>query len=108
MPMRIAPSAARMLMAASQGVPRLAERMCGYALELASIERARRIEPRMVAVAARRIGIDAPYATDRRRRMALASAGLAVCLAVAGGAWEWVEHTSRAPVAFPAVQTAAI
>ena len=115
---RLAPAAERMLMSASQGVPRVVERMCQHALDVASAQHARRIEPAMVAAAARRIGVDAPYATDRRRRMKLAAAGatIAVAAAVAGvGAWTWMRHpTTTAPSApaqasvAPVAQTAAL
>ncbi|HTM02160.1 MAG TPA: ATP-binding protein [Vicinamibacterales bacterium] len=102
---RLAPAAERMLMTASQGVPRVVDRMCQHALEIASAQHGRRIEPSMVAAAARRIGVDAPYATDRRRRMRLAAAGATVALAaaVAGvGAWTWMRHPSMTTPSAPA------
>jgi hypothetical protein len=78
--------------------------MCQHALEAASAQHARRIEPGMVAAAARRIGVDVPYATDRRRRMRLAAAGATIGLVVVAagaGVWTWTRRPMNATPAAP-------
>ena len=92
---RFMPAAERSVVTLSRGVPRVADRLSSHALELASGENAHRIEPRLVTVAAKRIGITvADRRTHQRKLMVGGAAAIAATAIVAGGVWGWASRSS--------------
>ena len=73
----------------SRGVPRLVDRLCVHALELATVENARRIEPRTVKAAAKRLGLEAADRRPGSRTVYAAAAAIAACAMLAAGVWGW-------------------
>ena len=93
---RFMPAAERAVLTLCAGVPRIADRLASHALELAAAENAYRIEPRMVAVAAKRIGLNVPGPRIDRKLIG-AFAGVALCAVVSGGVWGWATRSSVDP-----------
>jgi general secretion pathway protein A len=91
---RFAPAAERSVVTLSRGVPRVADRLSSHALELASGENAYRIEPRIVAAAANRIGLGTTD-TKHQRKLMTGAAAVAVFAIVAGGAWGWMSRSGE-------------
>jgi len=89
---RLTPAAERAVAALSGGVPRLVDRLCVHALELAAFENARRIEPRTVRAAAKRLGLDVPRRRINQPAIYRGAAAMAACAAIAGGLWGWSNH----------------
>lgn len=91
---RFTPAAAKTLVSLSRGVPRIVDRLCSHALELAAVDNMRRIEPRVVSTAAKRLGLEVPDLKISRTVYAGAAA-LTACAVLAGGLWGW---SNREPV----------
>ena len=89
---RLTPAAERTLVSLSNGVPRLVDRLCVHALELAASENARSIEPRIVKTAAKRLGLDVPGSRINSRHVYAGAAAMAACAVLAGGLWGWTNH----------------
>ena len=84
---RFTPAAQRTLVSLSHGVPRVVDRLCVHALELASVDNARQIEPRVVKTAASRLGLDVPSVRMNPRTLYAGAAAVAACAVIAGGVW---------------------
>lgn len=106
---RFTPAAERTLVSLSRAVPRVAERLCVHSLELAAADNSRRVEPRMVKTAARRLGLDHAATPRDLRKMGAAAAAVLACAVIGGGAWGWARRTPAADATSPAsgVSTAA-
>lgn len=91
---RFMPPAERAVVALSRGIPRVADRLSSHALELASGENAYRIDPRMVTVAAKRIGLAGGESRPYNRKMMAGAAAVVSCAIVAGGAWGLASRSS--------------
>jgi general secretion pathway protein A len=106
---QLTPAAQRSLAALSNGVPRLVDRLCVHALELAASENARRIEPRMVKTAAKRLGIEVPGHRISPRTAYTGAAAMAACAVLAAGVWGWTNRAAvKAAPAGVAVSSAAV
>lgn len=92
---RLTPASEKLVARVAGGVPRVADMVCAHAIDIAAGENARRIEPRMVRRAAKRIGLAAAPTMDRRRLGLIASAVM-TCAVVAGGAWGWMHRGGAA------------
>lgn len=91
-PVRLTPAAERTVVALSRGVPRLVDRLCVHALELAAVENARRIEPRTVKAAAKRLGLDVADRRPASRTVYAGAAAFAACAMLAAGVWGWTHN----------------
>ena len=90
---RLTPAAERTLVSVSHGVPRVVDRLCVHALELAAVENARRIEPRTVMAAAKRLGLDTASSGSGSRRVYAGAGALAACAVLAAGLWGWTHNS---------------
>lgn len=90
---RLTPAAERTLASLSNGVPRLLDRLCGHALELATAENARRIEPRAVKAAAKRLGLQQPARRLDSRTVYAGAAAVAASAVLAAGVWVWTHNS---------------
>ena len=88
---RLTPAAAKSLASLSSGVPRVADRLCAHALELAAVENARRIEPRTITAAAKRLGLEIPRVRTPAK-VYTGAAAIAACAVLAAGAWGWTNR----------------
>lgn len=108
---RLTPAAERSLVSLSGGVPRVVDRLCAHALELAAVDNARRIEPRTLTAAAKRLGLDVPRVRTTPSKVYAGAAAVATCAVLAGGAWGWTNRgtVKAAPASgAPAVAAAAV
>jgi hypothetical protein len=102
---RFTPAAEKSVVLLSRGVPRVADRLASQALDLAAAENAYRIEPRLVTVAARRLGLDAQDKTGSHRKLMMGGAAVVACAILAGGVWGWSARATGSTSAVAATTT---
>jgi len=75
-------------------VPRVADRLCVHAMEIAAGNNTHRVEPRVIALAGKRLGLGGTTDGSRDlRRLVAGAVAVAACAVLVGGTWGWMNRS---------------